>query len=273
MTHTASYNGYPVFLPMEILLGTAFSSSMIVGFFILLAVAGANAARIAAQEPPLPPSIPIKVKPILDDLPLLKLGGKKVRAKLPDMWKKNPPVQRFEAASAPSKTAAKTPDAIPSSKLARDAEAPPPDAEVAAQVDQVLLDAGPDAEPVEDGEGSPDGVKEGTETDPLKARAVSQYLSKIIGWFNVRFRPPVGEIECEVLKKLSVGVTVSVGPDRRITGYSINGSSGNPIFDAKVRSTMDGVVGQELPPPPPLYPDILSSTITPRLSGSRAQCN
>jgi hypothetical protein len=35
---------------------------------------------------------------------------------------------------------------------------------------------------------------------------------------------------------------------------------------------MDNAVGQELPPPPPLYPDILGSTVTPRFSGANAQC-
>ncbi len=38
------------------------------------------------------PEIPIAVKPVMDDLPLLKLGGKKMRPKLPDMWKKQAPI-------------------------------------------------------------------------------------------------------------------------------------------------------------------------------------
>ena len=78
-----------------------------------------------------PQEIPINVKPVMDELPLLKLGGKK-KAKLPDMWKKQAPVQRFEESSAPSAKASKSPEAIPSSKLAPiDASAPPPDAETA----------------------------------------------------------------------------------------------------------------------------------------------
>ena len=31
-------------------------------------------------------------------------------------------------------------------------------------------------------------MKEGTETDPLKARAVDLYRAKIAGWFSSRFR-------------------------------------------------------------------------------------
>ncbi|HYO98266.1 MAG TPA: TonB C-terminal domain-containing protein [Polyangiaceae bacterium] len=261
------------FEPREVLLSIAFSLGMLVALFLVLAFAGQGAA-IKAAPPPQPEARSISVKPVLDEMPLLKLGGKKVRTKLPDMWKKQPPVQRFEAASAPSPKAAKTPDAIPKTPLVKpDAAAPPPDAEVAKEVDQVLLDAAPEPTPVAEGEGSPDGVKEGTEVDPLKARAVSQYLGKILGWFNARFRPPTGEIPCDELKTLSAAVAVRVGPDRRVAGYEITRPSGNTIFDERVRTTLERMVGEELPPPPPLYPDILQTTVTPRFSGSSAQCD
>ncbi len=212
-------------------------------------------------------AIPIAVTPVLDDLPLLKLGGKRVRTKLPDLWKKNPPIQRYEAASAPSPMASQSPEAAATSPLAKlDAAVPPPDAEVAREVDQVLLDAGsPDAQPSVEGEGSPDGVKEGTETDPMKARIASQYLMKILGWFNARFRQP--DIACHELKKLRVSVAVRVGPDRSVTGYNIAKPSGDPRFDDRVRSTLDSLIGQTLPPPPPLYPDLLDTTVRPVFQG------
>jgi hypothetical protein len=261
------------FEPHEVALSIAGAALTLVSFFALLAFAGQSRAHVNAQQPPPPAAMPIAVRPVLDDLPLLKLGGKKVKPKLPNMWKKNPPVQRFESQSAPSPKAAKTPDKIPDSPLAkRDAEAPPPDAEIAKQVDQVLLDASPDKEANTEGEGSPDGVKEGTETDPLKARAVSQYMSKLLAWFDARFQPPVGAVECDELKKLSTSVQVSVGPDRHVTGYSVLSPSGNGPFDERAKTTMDRIVGEELPPPPPLYPDILSTTLPVRFSGKKAQC-
>ncbi len=263
----------PAFSPSEVALATTFSAAMLTGFFAMLVFAGQSHATIQAKPPDEPAAMPIKVKPVLDDAPLLKLGGKKMRQKLPDMWKKNPPVQRHEAASAPSPMAAKTPDAIPSSKLAKhDAAAPPPDAEIAKQVDQVLLDAGPEKEPTVEGEGSPDGVKEGTETDPLKARAVSQYRARLAAWFNSRFRPPVGEVPCAELKKLGASASVSIGADRQVSSYSLR-PSGNAVFDQRVKSTLDGAVGEQLPPPPPLYPDILDTTLPVRLSGQSAECN
>jgi hypothetical protein len=273
---SAAYAQSPIrnFEPHEVALSIAGTAAVLTAFFTLLIVAGQNTAHVQAKEPPTVNEQPMKVLPVLDDLPLLKLGGKKVRAKLPDMWRKNPPVQRFEAASAPSPKASKSPDSLPDTPLAkRDASAPPPDAEVAKQVDQVLLDAGPDAAPRVEGEGSPDGVKEGTETDPLKARAVSQYRARILAWFNARFRQPVGEVPCGELKKLGASVSVNVSGDRRVGGYSVTGASGNAIFDERARSTMDRIVGEELPPPPPLYPDILSTTISVRFSGRDASCD
>lgn len=237
--------------------------------FLLVLVAAGNTARVQAKEEQRPKEEPIAVKPVIDDLPLLKLGSnKKLRPKLPDMWKKNPPIQRFEEKSAPSADAEDSPDAIPTSELAKlDAQAPPPDAELAKQVDQLLLDAGPDAAPPDlQEEGAADGIKEGTETDPLKARAVSQYQAKIQAWFSARFRPPCGELEDADLDKLITAVRANVGPSREVTSYTVVRPSGNAAFDAKVKSTMDSVVGQELPPPPPLYPDILNTVVQPQFS-------
>jgi hypothetical protein len=260
------------FSPHEILLAGLLAGAIEMGLFLLLIVAGENAMKVQAEKPVEPPAVPMKVTPVLDDAPLLKLGGKKVKTKLPDMWRKNPPVQRFKESSAPSPQAKKTPDAIPTSALAKpDAEAPPPDAEVAKEVDQTLLDAGPDAEAKVDGEGAADGVKEGTETDPLKARAVSQYTAKLQAWFSARFSPP-DEIPCEELKNLKAAVTVQVGGGREVAGFSVTRPSGNALFDAKVQSTLQGAVGQELPPPPPLYPDILGGSVRPIFSGRGGKC-
>ena len=254
-------------------LGWAWSVALSVqiAFFTLLVVAGKSRANIREKPVESENVIPIAVRPVVDDLPLLKLGGKRVRAKLPDMWKKNAPVQRFEAASAPSPKALATPEAIPSTPLVKpDAAPPPPDAEVAKVVDQVFLDAGAaPTKPNVDSEGSPDGVKEGTETDPLKARVLSQYQAKVHAWFNARFRQPT-QIECETLKGLRASVVVTVGADRQVASYSIVRPSGNAVFDERVKSSMDNNVGQQLPPPPPLYPDILNSNVRPVFQG---QCD
>lgn len=269
------------------MIGRAFSSSEIaiacllalvieVAFLGLLAYAGDSRGAVLAEVVEAPTEIPIEVKPVLDDLPLLKLGSKTpVKPRLPEMWKKRAPrpVKRYEERSAPSDQAEDSEEAIPESELAdKDHEAPPEDAEIVKEVEQDLED---DEEPVEDEldeEGAADGSEDGTETDPLKARQVDLYRMKIAGWFNARFSPPSDSVPCEVLKTLSAGVTVQVGGGREITGFSITSPSGNPTFDAKVNSTLAALTGQQLPPPPPLYPDILGSAVYPRLSGAGVQC-
>ena len=180
----------PVFKSREVATAALLAFVVEAGILLLWIYAGAGSAHVTAAAIEEPKEIPIAVKPVMDDLPLLKLGGKK-KAKLPDMWKKQAPVQRFEETSAPSAKASKAPEAIPSSKLTPlDASAPPPDAETAKQVDQQLTDAAPDAKPTVEGEGTADGVKDGTEADPLKARVVSAYRAKLAAWFNARFHPP-----------------------------------------------------------------------------------
>jgi hypothetical protein len=263
----------PVFKAREVALAALLAFLVEAGVLLLWIYGGAGGVRVNPALPEPPKEIPIAVKPIIDELPLLKLGGKK-KAKLPDMWKKQAPVQRFEESSAPSAKASKSPDAIPSSKLAPlDASAPPPDAETAKQVDQQLTDAAPDAAPTVEGEGTADGVKEGTEADPLKARAVSAYYGKLQGWFNARFRPPSEGAPCAELKKMSAVVTVSIGGERSVSSYSVVRPSGNAAFDSSVRSMLDGTRGEQLPPPPPLYPDILGQSLSIRLTGEKANCN
>jgi hypothetical protein len=268
----------PSFTPMEVGVAVASASMIQAFFFILLIAAGKPRVEIQAKEEIVPREFPMAVKPVLDDAPLLKLGGKKMRPKLPDMWKKlaPTPIQRFEEKSAPSEKAKDDPKAAPTSSVATgDAAAPPPDADLAKQVDPALQDldaAVATTDPEVEGPGAPDGVKEGTETDPLKARAVDQYKMKVLGWFNSRFKQPVGQIPCEELRKLSASVSASVSTDGTVTGYSMTRPSGNAAFDAKVKATMAGIVGQQLPPPPPLYPGILGSTVQPTFSGRGAKC-
>lgn len=264
----------PIFKPREVMVALLLAFLVEGATLLLWIYAGAGSVHVRAEQLEAPKEIPIAVKPVIDELPLLKLGGKK-QAKLPDMWKKQAPVQRFEESSAPSAKAKSSPDAIPSSKLTPlDASAPPPDAETAKEVDQTLLDAGPDAAPTVEGEGAADGVKEGTEADAMKARIVSQYQAKLAAWFNARFRPPQPEDKaaCEEMKKMSASAVVSVSGERSVAGYSISRVSGNAEFDARVRSTLDAARGETLPPPPPLYPDILGSSLPVRLSGQNVKC-
>jgi len=249
------------FLPSELILAAGLAVIIESGLFILI-VTASNRTHITAREEKKEEAIPIAVKPVLDELPLLKLGSKK-RAKLPDMWVKKPPIKRYEATSAPTPKAPEKVDKLPDTPLTKpSAEAPPPDAAIAKKVDPTIpkVDAGPSKATLQN-EGHEDGVKEGTETDPLKAFAVSQYRMKLAGWFRARFRVPK-DIPCEELKKLRAAASVSISGTRTVTGFSVAKASGNATFDAAMKSSLDAIVssGAELPPPPPNYQDILMTT-------------
>lgn len=264
------------FAKSELGLAALGASLIQAGFLVLLVVAGESDALVERAREEEPEVIPIEVQPVLDELPLLKLGSKKdkLKPKLPDMWQKREPVpvRRLEERSAPSADAKDDPEEIPESELADSKhEAPTEEDEVVKEADEQLTDEEPPEDAPElNEEGAPDGTREGTETDPLKARAVDLYRQKILAWFNARFRPPADQLPCEVLKDLSAGVAVQVGGSRNVSGFSITSPSGNPVFDRKVHSTLSSLVGQQLPPPPPMYPDILESTVYPRLSGRGA---
>jgi hypothetical protein len=250
------------FLPSELVLAAGLAIIIESGIFILL-VTAANRTHIAVKEEKKAEAEPIEVKPVLDELPLLKLGSKK-RAKLPDMWVKKPPIKRYEATSAPSPLAPEKVDKLPDTPLTKpSAEAPPPDAAIAKKVDPTIpkTDAGPSKATLQN-EGAEDGVKEGTETDPLKAFAVSQYRMKLAAWFRAHFQYPK-DIPCEELKKLRASASVNISGTRTVSGYALAKPSGNATFDGAVKSSLAAIQsnGAELPPPPPNYPDILTSTL------------
>lgn len=238
---------------------------------VVLAGAGIALASAAIDRPAAVPEIdrgtavPVKVVPVLDlDAPLLKLGGKRDPSKLPDRWVKPTARPRVEQKSFVSSKARKAEaDAPPPEVKVAEAHTPPPPptAEIAKQVDTPIaqvLDAGAPAN-VEQ-QGHADGAREGTETDPLKARAVDLYRAKIAGWFGGRFRVTGSGLGNDELTKVRVLATVEIGADRTVTGYTLV-PSGQPSFDAAARATLEAAKGQPLPPPPENYPDVVQSRI------------
>jgi outer membrane biosynthesis protein TonB len=271
-------------------IGAAVSLASLVqgGFVALLIVTQGVKGFVPKAEPP-PREIAIAVKPMLD-LPLLKKGGKPKASKLPDMWKPPKQVKRVEQpAKVPTPLAPKTVEAIPEKKDEEkekkppkpdekpppDEAPPPPDAPVAKSVEEMIKqmqqeateEDGPDAPE----EGDVNGAQEGTETDPLKARAVDLYRLKLISWFKQGFSAPIDKIDCSVLRHLKASVHANVAPDGTVESYELT-SSGDPVFDATVRQVMDARVGQKVPPPPPNYPDILDRVVLPTFQGKNEKC-
>lgn len=193
--------------------------------------------------------------------PVLKLGSK-TPSKLPSRWQRRTPVAPKPAAALPSPQAEKTVEAIPKNH---------PDAGAAAVVvDASRVEPPNPTAPEEAGapvtvasaEGSEQGSATGTETDPLKARAADMYRAQLMAWFMARFDIR-GKVPFDRLKKLHAKAIVTVTADRKVGGFSIVNASGDTTFDDEVRATLGGIQssGVELPAPPTMYPDMLSTSL------------
>jgi len=217
---------------------------------------------------------PVRVIPMLDpDAPLLKLGGKK--AKLPDAWIKKTP-QKLETEKAHVSTKAeKTEEAIPDKdiKMADAGEKPPePDAAIVKE-QEVEIEKDPDAgEQAFPNEGHAAGDEKGTETDPLKARAVDQYRARVASFFSSRFRVSGSGLPEEQLMALRAGATVQLS-GTSVTGFTLS-PSGNAAFDAAAQAALQATVGSSIPPPPENYPDLgVGSAFSVTLVCGKGRCD
>lgn len=80
----------------------------------------------------------------------------------------------------------------------------------------------------------------------------AKYAGMLDGWFSARVSLRGLAMPWDELKTLSTVVSIQLTPDRHVSGFSIVKSSGNGAYDARVSSSMQGVVGSgaTLPPPP-----------------------
>ncbi|MCH2108191.1 MAG: TonB C-terminal domain-containing protein [Polyangiaceae bacterium] len=257
-----------VFKAYEVITGALIALGLQGVFFLLF-------SQGAAAEIPRQKEIIVPIQAAVE-MPLLKLGSPEPKKQLLPQLKKNQPraVKRYEKRAAPTTEAPREADeeSIDTPLADQDHSPPPPDAEITKEVTQELLDEDQSPAPESEEQGAADGAADGTETDPLKARSVDIYRRKLASWFNQRFRPPTNDVSCEELRQLRVAVHVQVDATRRITGFSLASPSGNSAFDRSVNLLLQQIQGQQLPPPPPLYPDILGSTVYPVLSGDRGPC-
>lgn len=258
-------HGAPTFDGLEVGLSVFVAVAAQLAFVALLSQSEPHAVRAEVSDDNSKP-ISVAITPVaVSDLPKLKLGGKVKPGALPDMWQKpRPVVRKTKEPDGSSPSTAADPDAAPVTDAGpMEAGATNDlDAELAAEAPDLdaNVDIGP--EPSAASSGSPDGVKDGTETDPLKAQAVNLYHAQLQAWFNARFHIR-GKIPFDTLKALRAVVVINVTADRRVGGFSVTAPSGNPIFDTEVQTTLSSIQssGAELPPPPPMYPDILGSSL------------
>jgi hypothetical protein len=231
--------------PSEVMVALFVSLGVVVWTVVLLKL---SQLALMADAPAIAPSDPVavKVNPVLDmDSPLLKLGGN-VRVKMPNEWEQHPDVVKRRAQV--STKAGQTADDIPDKDdlEVSDAGTPiDPSATVTDDpIDENLSDAGAEGS----GGGSPEGSEHGTETDPLKARAASQYHGRILGFLKSGFACP-GPASC------TPSASVSIGGGGAVTGFSFN-ACGDAAIDSAARASIASKVGQAIPPPPENYPEL-----------------
>lgn len=117
-----------------------------------------------------------------------------------------------------------------------------------------------DASPFEN---SDDGASDGDRGNGLETRAIDLYRVELVSWFMSRFEIR-GKLPFETLKNLRAVAALSVSPEHTVDGYRVTVESGNPVFDAQVRATLAKIqeTAAPLPPPPPLYPELLGKTLS-----------
>jgi len=195
--------------------------------------------------------------------PILKLGTKNPTS-VPSQWqrKKPSPPKPPDLAPLPSPQAAKTPEAIPTAHV-QDAAAPlpAPSASAVASADTTAPAGSAAVATASSVQGSEQGAANGTETDPLKARAADMYRAQLMGWFASRFQIR-GKVPFDTLKTLHASTVVSI-TDRHVVSFSVTRPSGDPTFDAEVQATLSRIQsgGAELPAPPPMYPELLGQSL------------
>lgn len=238
------------------------------------ALRAANLAQANVGEIDKGGEVPVKVIPVVDlESPLLKLGSKK-RAVLPDMWKIKPPRVHVEEKAFASTKAEKTEEAIPKDdvKMApADAEPPPEDAEVVKDTDLEITEETDAGELAMAEEGSELGSKDGTEIDPLKGRAVDQYRQRLSSFLSAGFIVTGSGLPDEELTKIRVNGSVQLS-GLTVTGFTLS-PSGNATFDARATQTLQSKVGQQVPPPPENYPDILQGSVSVSFGCPPNKCN
>ncbi len=199
--------------------------------------------------------IAVPIVPVLPDGRVLKLGSPR-----PSLGNPNPLIAKTRDnrdEPLPSTQAKQTADAITDAGVS-DAAAPAEQSDASTPGVIATLDAS--AAPASSEQGDPSGSKHGTETDPLKARAINMYRGQVAGFFLARFNIR-GKLPFDELKPLRASASVSVSQDRRVSSFSVS-PSGNPTFDAEVQRTLSSVQssGALLPNPP--YPEVLSTPFT-----------
>lgn len=120
-----------------------------------------------------------------------------------------------------------------------------------------------------DGEGSAVGTPGG---DPLGARAVAYYRTRLGAWFARHFRVRGSGLPRDQLSRMKVRVRVDVDEERRIQGHTLLAAD-HEAFRRAADATMQALTGSQLPEPPPGYPGALQRQITITFTCTETACD
>lgn len=126
---------------------------------------------------------------------------------------------------------------------------------------------GPGGGGTQPGEGEGDAVG-----DPLLDRAIAFYRARLVAWFAARFRVTGSGLSPEQLAKYRVRARIEIGEDLRIVDYKVL-SSDHPTFEKAARTTLDGLRGETLPPPPENYPGAVQRQLTVSFTCTEDACD
>jgi hypothetical protein len=243
----------------ELIAALCIALSVPVWSTVLLSVS--NLAKLGAARAIDPGAeVPIQVTPVIDmDSPALKLGGKKVRAKMPKEWlDPEPRPTPNERTATPSTKASDDPDAIPPPELAlNDGGVPLEDA--GAVDDAGTASSDQDAAPSDgQGGGSPLGVDGGTTTEVTPKHIQAAYHQRILAFLRAGFSCPAVPDEEKLSCKPSASVSIS--GSGTVTSVSFNGCGSSAAIDAAAQASIQSKVGQSIPPPPEDYPNIMPNS-------------
>jgi hypothetical protein len=242
-----------------------------VGVALAIALHAIPIALIAlkAMLPSLPdePEEPIVGKPVVAAT-LLKLGKPIDPRQLPDRL-------------VPQRRTAPKPDIVASREdpLAKrpDAGAPPPPNTDDSDLQNLIAKSEAFAESgkARPEEGHPDGVEEGTETDPAKVRAGDMYAAQLDKFFRDRWQIPT-VISAGEAKRLCVVYQISLTP--RMTLWHVRNEpvkgSGNELYDDSARSMFLKLIDDktQLPEPPPAVADTYKGRTLQVILGESSRC-
>lgn len=243
-----------IFRPTDVVIAVGSTAGVQVALFLAFFSTSSAAVRANISDENAHP-IAVAITPV-SSIP----GPPHHPGRLPKAWRRHARSAASPEPFSPNRTSqepAARPERAEEQAPTRPNEAAPPSADKSEPQDSPGSD---DASPFED---SGDGDSEGDDADGLKSRAVSLYRLELVAWFMSKFEIR-GKLPFATLRGLRAVAAVSVSADHTVTGYSLAVASENAVFDEQVRSTLTKIQesGAPLPPPPPLYPELLGSSLS-----------